>query len=357
MDIDFIGFDAPTETLEFYVPGHAKYDLSVLVPIYGVESLQPLVVALQAALRGLNATTAANYFGPWRRFMLQGGLAARCKAEGSDIFRAIMDRAIKRITKYDVERSLSECFERLRNFDDFSFTSSTNDKTRAGFWDGIKRLNKLLANVGFLPHFTVSGTIPHLPGTRTPVLADLSRDIGRLKSSDSWLEAEDAALKENIELLQLLRDELEKEFAAEYKLFREGQNIVFGDVAPSAPQIDEIIMNAGISSGRLGKKGSRRRFEMGLKLLYSITYDDYKCASPPSRVQNFIASAGGQSKLRPYLGATPRALHSAFVIILIDTGWNMQPCADLGRDPFVGEASRGRRRIKSIGSAKTELTI
>ncbi|NNU40409.1 hypothetical protein G9X64_28780 [Rhizobium sophorae] len=352
MDEDFTEFDAPTEALEFYVPGHAKYDLSVLVPVYGLARLQPLVTALQATLRGLNATTGANYFGPWRRFMLQGGLAARCKAEGSDFFRAIMDGNLKRIVKADVERALSDAFERLKNFDDFSFTSSTNDKTRAGFWDGIKRLSKLLANVNFLPPFTVSGHIPHIPGTRTPVFADLSREIGRLKPSVSWLEAEDAALKENIELLQLLRDELENEFVEEYKLFLDGQRIVFDDGTPSARQIDEILMKEGISSHSLGKKGSRKRFELGIKLLYSITYDEYKCASPQCRVQGFIVSAGGQSKLRPYLGATPRALHAAFVIVLIDTGWNMQPCADLGRNPFVGEASRGRRRIKSVGSAK-----
>lgn len=356
MSTELIDYDAPTEALDFFVAGHARYDLSVLVPIYGLKCLHPLIDALQRALRGLNATTAANYFGPWRRFMLQGGLAARGKVEGSEFFQAIMNHNVKMLNKVDVQRALSDCFERLRNFDDLSFTPSTNDKTRSGFWDGIKRLTKLLADVNYLPQFTISGTIPHIPGTRTQVFADLSREIGRLTPSVSWLEAEDAALKENIELLQLLRNALEDEFTDEYKLFQEGQRIISDSEIPSARQIDEILTREGVASRLLGQKGSRRRFEVGVKLLYSMMYDDYKCASPQYRVQNFIISAGGQSQIRSYLGATPRALHAAFVIVLIDTGWNMQPCADLGREPFVGEVSRGRRTVKSIGSAKNRAS-
>lgn len=124
------------------------------------------------------------------------------------------------------------------------------------------------------------------------------------------------------------------------------------ETLPTAHDIDQMILHEGVASHSLGKKGSPRRFELGVKLFYAVIYDDYLCASPACRVRDFVKSAGGQSKLRSYLGATPKALHAAFVIVLIDTGWNLQPCADLVREPFVGEVSRGRRRIKSIGSVK-----
>lgn len=344
--------DIDVASIDFHVPGHGRYDLSVLVPIYGVETVGLLASALKKVMLGLKPTTAANYFGPFRRFLLQGGLDENPEYVGNRLFRLLKKNDLQAVTAFDVEQALFGCFDRLRDYDDYSFTTSTNDKTRAGFWDGIKRLTGLLAGVAYFPPFRIAGTIPHAPGTRTPVFADLSREAGRLKPSISWVEAEEAAVKENIELLDQLREALEKEFAVELACFLDGQRIVSDNSLPTANEIDQIIRNEGVSSPALGSKGSRRRFELGVKLLYAVTYDDYTCASSAYRYQHFIVSAGGQSKLRSYLGATPKALHAAFVIVLIDTGWNLQPCADLGRDPFVGEVNRGRRRIKSIGSVK-----
>jgi len=162
--------DISITSIDFYIPRHGRYDLSVLVPVYGVETVSLLASALKKVMSGLKSTTAANYFGPFRRFLLQGGLDENAEHVGNRLFKHLRRNDLNAVTACDIEQALLGCFDRLSDYDDFSFTTSTNDKTRAGFWDGIKRIAGLLAEIGYFPPFRIAGTIPHAPGTRTPVL-------------------------------------------------------------------------------------------------------------------------------------------------------------------------------------------
>ncbi|MDZ7872450.1 MAG: hypothetical protein U5N27_04310 [Rhizobium sp.] len=173
---------------------------------------------------------------------------------GSEFFQYIMRGTDETVPKLHLERALLDCFESLRDFDNDEFTMSANDRTRAGFWDGIRRLCSLLAKVGYLPHFSVKGTIPHAPGTRTPVLADLFRENGRLPTTSSWLLEEDRIIKENIDLLQSLRDELEAEFSDLYEAFQEGQRIVTSTALPTVVEIDKALHKEGLFSDLLGRE-------------------------------------------------------------------------------------------------------
>lgn len=344
--------DRPTEVLKAEVPGHAPYDLTILVPLYGIGAAKKMAAVFPKALRGLRSTTGYNYFQAWRRFMLQGGLAAEGHSPSSAMFRLIREGRENDLSKEQVEAALHEVYHRIANLNDFSFAHSANDKSRAGMWDGVRRFCSLLARAEYLPPFAVSGTIRFAPGTRTPVFADLARDAGRLPPCNSWKEAEEQALKANIELMQLLRDELQREFIEELQLFREGQSIVEDDGLLTPYEIDEILSKEGKNSEKLGSNDSNLRIKLALRLFYAMVYNDYRCKSNKYAVGKFLAAAGGQKTLSRYLGATPKALHAAFVIILIDTGWNLQPTTDLQRAPFVGRASRGKRKIKSVGSVK-----
>lgn len=345
--------DLPFKELKIKVPGHvSSYDLSMLVPCFGWDAMMKIASLLQDAARGLHDTTFVSYFFAWRRFMLQGAQAAESNSSSATMFKLIMEGREREITTLHLETALRDVYHRIADENDFSIIASNNPKTRATFWDSIRRFCSLLGNVRYLPPFAISATIRVPPGTRTLVLADLARRAGRLPPCASWLEAEEQALKENIGLLGLLRDELQKEFEEELDYFRRGQSIISDTELYSAHEIDRIINLEGEKSEKLGASGSEIRLKLAIRLFYAMIFGEYKCSSNQYRVVRFLTSVGGQRVLSRYLGATPKALHAAFVIILIDTGWNVQPVADLLRDPFIGKANRGKKRIRSVGSVK-----
>lgn len=345
--------DVPARSFIVKIPGHRSgYDMSVLVPLYGISVVESFGSVLPKASTLVRTKTFHNYFRSWRRFMLQGALSAEVGAPTSTVFQLIRDGRATEVKGEHVTQALLETYHRIADLNDFSFTSTTNDITRSNLWLSLRRFCYFLSKVNFFPPFTAPGAITTNGKSKTPVLADLSREMGRLPPCSTWAEAEEQDARENIELMQLLRDELQKEFVSELDLFREGQSIIRDDALYTPAQIDEILTKEGVKSTRLGPVGSQHRLHLAVKLFYAMMYDDFSCQCHENRTTCFLRSVGGQKILSPYLGATPKALHAAFVIILIDTGWNLQPLGDLLTDPFVGKASRGKRKLKSVGSVK-----
>lgn len=345
--------DVPARSFIVKIPGHrSSYDMSVLVPLYGISVVEKLGSVLPKASALVRSKTFHNYFRSWRRFMLQGALSAEAGAPSSTVFQLIMDGRETEIEGEHVTQALLETYHRIADLNDFSFTSTTNDITRSNLWLSLRRFCNFLSLVHFLPPFTAPGAIATIGASKTPVLADLAREMGRLPPCSTWAEAEEQDARENIELMQLLRDELQKEFVSELDLFREGQRIITDHTLYSPAQIDEILANEGVQSTKLGAVGSQHRLHLAVKLFNAMMYEDFSCQCHEHRAALFLRSVGGQKTLSPYLGSTPKGLHAAFVIILIDTGWNLQPLGDLLTDPFVGKASRGKRKLKSVGSVK-----
>lgn len=345
--------DVPARSFIVKIPGHRSgYDMTILVPHYGISVVESFASVLPKASTLVRTKTFHRYFRSWRRFMLQGALSAEAGASSSTVFRLIRDGRTTEIKGEQITQALLEAYHRIADLNDFSFTSTTNDKTRSNLWLSLRKFCFLLSKVNFFPPFKAPGAITTSGESKTPVLADLSREMGRLPPCSSWAEAEEQDARENIELMQLLRDELQKEFVSELDLFREGQRIISDDALYSPAVIDEILAKEGVKSAILGPIGSQHRLRLAVKLFHAMIYDGFSCRCHRNRAAVFFRSVGGQKILSPYLGATPKALHAAFVIILIDTGWNLQPLGDLLADPFVGKASRGKRKLKSVGSVK-----
>lgn len=311
--------------------------------------------ALEDELYGMAKDSAEKLFYGWHRFMFIGGYEATL-GKPEALFFGELAKGFDHTSSRELEEALHSYYRRLSDPDDFNITLSKNDRTRENLWQSARSGCDRLSECSLFPHFNASYPgFANYQRTRTPVLADLSRNAGRFKDMPSAVENELAIVRENTELLALLRKFLEEILVTELKLFREGQAFARDDSLPSPLEVEDAIMgHEPLCPIRFGEVGSSRRLATAVKLLWSVDYQGFVPLWHESAIASFLKSAGSKkhSRFRSYLGATKRALTAAYYIIIIDTGWNGQPCDDLAADPFTGEATRGRRRLRSIASVK-----
>jgi hypothetical protein len=334
------------------VEGHPPYYFGSLEQWYTKTTINRFVKAIESGFYGMHPDTARQYFDPWLKFMIAGAYHASNGAIEASFFSQIDRDQIG--TTAALDNALSFLFRAISNFDDFSILTSSNDRTRATFWDGIRGTCKVLAAEGIFPSFTFAGTIKIASSrTRTPVLADLSREAGRFTAPASAEEYERAILRENTELLAILRDKLEGLVVNALDEFRKSRGWAYDDSLPSATQIDRYIDECEFHfSSRFGSREGEFRRACAVKLLWAICYDGYVPKCNKRRLEQFFIYCGKRVRLHRMLGANPNILSAAYHIVAIDTGWNCQPNDDLQDDPFVGTTVQGRRRLRSIGGVK-----
>lgn len=333
------------------VEGHAPYYMGTLQCWYTQTAVDLLGASVARSLYGMNTSAARKYYDAWTRFMIAGAYFSSTGCADMIFFREI--NGANRSSTESIDRALAYIYGCVADFNNTSVVSSKNDGTRSGFWGGVRAMCKLLAEDGTFPHFTFPSGIRRSQRTRTPVLSDLSRAAGRFNRSVSAKQHEIDVLNENIELLALLREELENELLSELQKFREAKEIIVDKSIPSYNEIERRIAACDTRySESFGPRDSAFRKRCAIKLLWGMCYDDYKPTMSCARVDQFFLYSGMRSALEKYLGASSEGLTAGFHIIAIDTGWNCQPNEDLQADPFIGSAVQGRRRIKSIGGVK-----
>ena len=332
------------------VEGHPPYYFGSLEQWYSDVTIRKLISGIEECYHGMNELTARKYFDSWLRFMFVGGFyASQSHSEAQFFIKLNLGTA----DSLSLDKALMFVFRRIDDTDDFTIVNSSNDRTRATFWDGVRATCKLLVAVEVFPSFKFAGTVKTSSRTRTPVLADLSRRAGRLPSCASAQEYEIAIHKNNTELLALLRSRLEDVLIAGLSEFRDTVSLISDHTLPDVEQIDEYIESTSLFFARkLGGKGSRFRRGCALKLLWAICYHGYEAKCDTGRLEQFFIQSGKRVRLHRMLGANPDTLNAAYHIVAIDTGWSCQPIDDLGERPFVGKAVQGRKQLRSIGSIK-----
>ena len=68
--------------------------------------------------------------------------------------------------------------------------------------------------------------------------------------------------------------------------------------------------------------------------------------------ERLIGDCGGATALQVQLGGSGRAMAAAHGIVLIDTGFNIQPCDDLLAQPVLMSAQKGRYTLSTVTSQK-----
>jgi hypothetical protein len=335
------------------IEGHPPYYFGSLQQWYTKATIERFVKVIEECFYGLDPNTTRKYFDHWLKFMVAGAYYAANGAPEADFFVQV-DKG-QTGTTASLDKALDFVFRRVSNLDDFSILTSSNDRTREGFWNGVRVACRFFASAGIFPPFTFAGTIRITSSrTRTPVLADLSREAGRFVAPASAEEYERAILKENTELLAILRARLEELVINALNEFRKHKGWAHDGSLPSVKQIDEYIDESGLHfSGKFGPRGGDVRIGCAIKLLWAICYEGYVPTCNKYRMEQFFIYSGKRVRLHRMLGANPEILTAAYHILIIDTGWNCQPISDLQDDPFVGTTLRGRRRLRSIGGVKT----
>jgi hypothetical protein len=172
---------------------------------------------------------------------------------------------------------------------------------------------------------------------------------------------EDAArefVETNRQGLNRLRDLLVQELREEAAAFKKGQLFLCDGSLPD-PKVVERAATALVRShwkdadarGTLCIDDTERHLAVLVNYIASAHCGVVNFNSLPHSVAKLIRYIGVKEVIR-HLEGTSRALNAAFHIVLIDSGWNLQPCWDLPEQPFVSQASRGRRRIATIAARK-----
>jgi hypothetical protein len=96
----------------------------------------------------------------------------------------------------------------------------------------------------------------------------------------------------------------------------------------------------------------RTRLGSLLRYIRSDFRGVFRLQQLPYGLQRVVATCGGTANVMSYLEGGPKALLAAYSLLLIDTGYNLQPCDDLAADPFTGRARYGNIRLTRVSSVK-----
>lgn len=256
----------------------------------------------------------------------------------------------------DIEQCLANAFDDMCDRNNDNYGSISSPSAINSEIDTIKSVLWAFSSVGFCPKFTFSAGLPVSKEAKTPTMASLAIESGLFSIKDHGrLEAAEAFVKHNADMLMELRRALCEEFQAEYEKFSRGKRL---QEDPSLPTCDEIVLLLREYKDDLGN--IRDWFCRRLKISYA-QYEGlvYKMASATRhagmivntrKLATLINSGGSTQWVQGHIQATSVALNAAFHIVLIDSAFNSQPCKDLAVNAISGREKRGKFELVVRGT-------
>lgn len=346
----------------------AFVNLAELIPLYGAAYVSELLDGFAR----VSYEKKHSYIGTqsrWLKHFLTFVAAESLASQSSD---TAANRVFERLTskqsvkQSDFEDVVSAFFARLRDPTDKTFCETTGLFARRNYIEISAMTLRAMAEEGFWPRL---GRIrqthyKRVQGTVTPALGELRRTDNSRQPLASPSMSEIMALNQT--RLSALRRCLTATFEGCWKQFQHGEALKARyDGVPI-----ELLANAANSIPKYyGMEGYAGRLPPAVKTHFPLdnpeatlgaalrlfsdeAYQGLSQRSMPSGWQILIARLGGEAKIAPYLGATGRALAAAYGVVLIDSGFNVQPCDDLPINPFYLRAKRGRMTLSTITSIK-----
>lgn len=349
--------------------GKQVVDLGDLIPLYGATFTSDLLDRIARAHRTGHFVHAHKQARALAKFLTHVAHDA-AQASGSKscdaLYYCLSHK--KTPTRADLEESLKNFFDLLSDIEDVSFTSSRNINSRRHIAEFALRAVREISIDGHWP--TIGKVSVNMRTIRhgTPSLGELRRSVGANHPNDrpSSDERMSVIMARSRARLLALRALLASEFEAHWTHFVEGERLLKLPNLPDIETIEEAV------------EAYRSRNELDWSLLRSIPAvqecfpDDDNTerweacilryladrkhgvltTGDLQRWENLLQACGGTASIRRRLGACGRALAAAQGIILIDTGFNLQPCSDLRADPVCIQASNGRQILSTITSYK-----
>lgn len=280
-----------------------------------------------------------------------------------DLYAALAEGACP--SKSVIEAAVHDFVERLRDVDDHSVICSSKITTRRGHIEFLGMIVRDLSVYGMWPrigrlHLAIG---LRASGNNIPSLGELRMSRGHQDQSVSAPMSEVMHL--NRTGLAALRAALADEFEAHWAIYELGSARIARPGLPSIADIEAAIASIPMNYNGKGfasidhpnfhrcfpDDDPELRVSSMLKYLSEKhggvvrTGSDYKW-------HRLVKSCGGIRNLSDQLGGSGRAMSLAHALVIVDTGFNVQPCTDLRADPVYLQAHKGKQVLSTITSVK-----
>lgn len=258
----------------------------------------------------------------------------------------------------DLEQCLSNTFDALCDRNDTSFGAISSPSSINSEIDTIKSVLGAFSRVGFAPKFTFSAGLPEDKEARTPTLATLAREAGTFSTTHlGRLQAAEAFVKHNADMLMELRRCLCEEFRIENERFLRGKRLQEDPGLPDEAAIISLLSEYNHSKGEIRAWFRSRlgidddQYEGLVFKLVSATLHRGLVVKT-RKLATLMKSVGDPLWIQGHIQATAVALNAAFHIVIVDSAFNSQPCKDLKINAISGRERRGRFELVTATSTK-----
>lgn len=204
--------------------------------------------------------------------------------------------------------------------------------------------------VGIRATLRPTPSLGELRGAEAPRNPDHSPQVARL----------------NRERLSALREVLAEIFDEAWRTYRDGADRIARPTLPTQDELERAVAELPLNYAKHGYDPdlptiTNRCFPLGdddfrrsalLKYFVARYRDDVVVGGAYTSWRRLLKSCGGVEWLGPRIAGDGRALAAAQGIILIDTGFNLQPCNDLLSEPVAVRARHGKQTLSTVTSRK-----
>ncbi|TBG70858.1 hypothetical protein [Rhizobium leguminosarum] len=336
--------------------------MTPLLSLYGERFCNSFSRAWRSAFSdGFSEVTSYKYFATTVKALSWIAVVALDRPKGAEArFYAACQRGRPNfLSRNDIEECLGNIFDSLIDKDDQSLRKAGTPKSINTMMDGLKSTFSHLANVGFFPFHTFSARVFDGQGARTPSIATLLIDAGKLDLDEMGAEAAaEVFATKNVESLDALRAALCKEFENEWRAFERGCQLLTDSKIPSGEETIEILKKYGptevinIKDWLVGRLGLDEDQYIGLvaRLVRDINLKIFHIHK--KKYNRLVASVGGHDVIQRLIMPNSIALNAAYHIVIIDTLLNDGSVAQLPADIFTGLVKRGNVEIHTVSANK-----
>lgn len=343
--------------------GGGFYQFGPLVPLYGSDFVFPLILHFTNAFSGNAASGNSKRLLALRYFLEWVALSALKEPHGSaaKVHRQFLNNTCPRAD--DMNAISADYGDVIRNFADMSVLKSANKVYRATHLETVSAVLRNLAPYGMWPLIHPIRRIDDREGGHILTLGQLGP--GRTKvvfeGADAYARSVEAS---RIRMAQL-RTLAEKRLLHAYEKFENGKRLLALDSVESL----ELIKRAVLELTAYGDNKNETPLVEAIfpkdnpdqRLANLLTYlDAMDNGAVPRRnepggsygLDLLIRACGGRAFVSEHLQGSKTALLCSQLITLIDTGLNVQPCAELAAQPIAGEFRRGKATLMGIEATK-----
>jgi len=344
------------------------HDFASLIPLYGSVFVASLLDGFTRHYALANPATSVKKSGHLRRLLSHLATKAISEADRNapvvKVYNALCNGTPEVISREDMVDAANLFFAPLRDLQNRSVVDSANKLSRQNIIESLSAALQELASQSLWPDI---GPVRGLSGSRAGDTEIVSLgEVLRSEESISSIENHSELVDRSRRRLTRLRQLCETMLLREQENFDNHQRLISETHHPTLAEIQAAIDELPTDYDRKNRKMPLppqvdRCFPLAddtvrksslLRYIKAELGGVFRLQQLPVGLQRVVAKCGGTASVMACLEGGSRALMAAYTLVLIDTGFNIQPCDDLAADPFTGKAKRGKITLRRASSVK-----